>query len=106
MRAAADLEASTDKLPVTPGPLVPARELLGELLLDVHQPAQALNEFETSLRTDTNRFNGWYGAARAAELSGDRAKAHTYYTKLVALCEQADPGRAELVEAKAFLAKP
>jgi hypothetical protein len=106
MRAAVELETSTDKLPVTPGPLVPARELFGELLLEEHQPAQALSEFETSLRTDTNRFNGWYGAARAAERSGDRAKAHTYYTHLVALCAQADTARPELVEAKAFLAKP
>jgi len=105
MRSAADLESSTEKNPVTPGPIVPARELLGELLLDLNQPAQALTEFEASLRTDPNRLNGLYGAARAAELSGDRAKARTYYANLVALCEQADTERPELVTAKAFLAK-
>jgi tetratricopeptide (TPR) repeat protein len=104
MRAAADLESATDKLPVTPGPIVPARELLGELLLDVQQPAQALTEFEASLRTDPNRFNGLYGAAHAAELAGDRAKARTYYGNLVALCAQADTERPELMAAKAFLA--
>jgi hypothetical protein len=106
MRSAADLESSTEKRPVTPGPIVPARELLGELLLDLNQPAQALSEFEASLRTEPNRLNGLYGAARAAELSGDRAKAKTYYTNLVALCEQADTERPELMTAKAFLAKP
>jgi hypothetical protein len=106
MRSAADLESSTEKHPVTPGPIVPARELLGELLLDLNQPAQALPEFEASLRSDLNRLNGLYGAARAAELSGDRAKARTYYANLVALCEQADTERPELVTAKAFLAKP
>jgi hypothetical protein len=105
MRSAADLESSSEKHPVTPGPIVPARELLGELLLELNQPAQALTEFEASLRMDLNRLNGLYGAARAAELSGDRAKARTYYANLVALCEQADTERPELVTAKAFLAK-
>jgi hypothetical protein len=105
MRSAADLESSTEKHPVTPGPIVPARELLGELLLDLNQPAQALPEFEASLHSDLNRLNGLYGAARAAELSGDRAKARTYYANLVALCEQADTERPELMTAKAFLAK-
>jgi predicted Zn-dependent protease len=105
MRAAADLESATDKQPVTPGPIVPARELLGELLLDVQQPAQALTAFEASLRTDPNRFNGVYGAAHAAELAGDRAKARTYYGNLVALCAQADTERPELIAAKAFLAR-
>jgi hypothetical protein len=75
------------------------------LLLELNQPAQALPEFEASLRTDLNRLNGLYGAARAAELSGDRAKASTYYANLVALCEQADTERPELMAAKAFLAK-
>jgi tetratricopeptide (TPR) repeat protein len=105
MRSAADLESSSEKHPVTPGPIIPARELLGELLLELNQPAQALPEFEASLRTDLNRLNGLYGAARAAELSGDRAKARTYYANLVALCEQADTERPELMTAKAFLAK-
>jgi hypothetical protein len=105
MRSAADAEDVTDKHPVTPGPLVPARELLGEMLLEVHQPGQALKEFETSMRVEPNRFRGLYGAARAAQLSGDHKKAGTYYTKLLALSQEADTQREELQEAKAFLGK-
>jgi len=85
MRAAADLEDSTEKHPVTPAPVVPARELLGEMLVDLNQPAQALVEFEASAAREPNRFNGLFGAARAAELSGNTAHARTLYTRLVAL---------------------
>ena len=67
MRAAAGLEDATEKHPVTPAPVVPARELLGELLLDVNQPAQALVEFEASAKREPNRFNSLFGAARAAD---------------------------------------
>ena len=105
MRAAADLEDSTEKHPVTPAPVVPARELLGEMLLDLNQPPQALVEFEASATREPNRFNGLFGAARAAELSGDRAKAKTLYAKLVAMCDRADGERPELRHAKAALAK-
>jgi len=105
MRAAADREDATEKHPVTPGPIVPARELLGEMLLELGDPRQALKEFEASHRVEPNRFKGLYGAARAAELSGDREKARTYYASLLALCEKADTERPELKEAKAFLAK-
>jgi hypothetical protein len=105
MRAAADLEDSTEKHPVTPAPVVPARELLGELLLDLNQPAQALVEFEASATREPNRFNGLFGAARAAELSGNTAKAKTLYGRLVALCDRADTERPELRHAKAALAK-
>ncbi len=105
MRAAADLEDSTEKHPVTPGPVVPARELLGEMLLDLNQPAQALVEFEASAAREPNRFNGLFGAARAAELSGNAAKARTLYTRLVALSARADSERPELRHAKAALAK-
>jgi hypothetical protein len=105
MRAAADLEDSTEKHPVTPGPIFPAREMLGELLLELNHPTQALKEFETSMQREPNRFNGIYGAARAAELSGDRDKARQYYQSLMGLCEQADSERPELQQAKAFLAQ-
>ena len=104
MRAAADLEDSTDKHPVTPGAIVPARELLGDLLLELREPQQALKEFEASLLVSPNRFNGLYGAAKAAELSGDREKARTFYAKLTALGERSDGMRTELQAAKAFLA--
>ncbi|MGH7318479.1 MAG: hypothetical protein ACRELA_02465 [Candidatus Rokuibacteriota bacterium] len=105
LRGAADREDATEKHPVTPGPIVPARELLGELLLDLNQPAQALREFEASHPKEPNRLRGLYGAARAAELSGDREKARTYYTRLLALAEKADSERPELRQAKAFLGK-
>jgi hypothetical protein len=104
MRAVADLDDATDKHPVTPGSILPAREQLGELLLELKQPAAALTEFETSLRSAPERFNGLYGAARAATLAADQKKARSYYTKLMALTRDADTSRPEIAEAKAFLA--
>jgi hypothetical protein len=104
MRAAAELDDVTDKHPVTPGAILPAREQLGELLLELKQPIAALQEFETSLRSAPNRFNGLYGAARAAKLASDHKRANTYYAKLVALCRHADGIRPEIEEAKASLA--
>jgi tetratricopeptide (TPR) repeat protein len=105
MRSATELEASTEKHPVTPGPIIPARELLGDLLLELKQPEQALREFEASLRDSPNRFNGLYGAARAAELSGDKKKAGAYYAKMVTLTEHADSDRPELQKIRAFVAQ-
>jgi tetratricopeptide (TPR) repeat protein len=104
MRAAADLDDATEKHPVTPGALIPARELLGEMLLELKQPAAAFKEFEIALRYAPNRFNGLYGAARAANLAADQKSARTYYQKLVELCRLADSKRPEIEEAKAFLA--
>ena len=104
MRAAADLDDATDKHPVTPGSILPAREQLGELLLELKQPSAALSEFEISLRTAPERFNGLYGAARAATLASDQKKAKAYYTKLMTLTRDADTMRPEISEAKAFLA--
>jgi tetratricopeptide (TPR) repeat protein len=104
MRSAVDLEGSTEKHPVTPGPILPARELLGELLLELREPQQALKEFEASLLVSPNRFNGLYDAARAAELAGDRAKAASYYAKLTTLGEHSDGTRPALQAARAFLA--
>jgi tetratricopeptide (TPR) repeat protein len=106
VRAAADREDATEKHPVTPGPIVPARELLGELLLDLGRPAEALREFEASLQREPNRLRSYYGAARAAELSGDIVKAKIQYGQLMALTAQADTERPEVAQAKAFLAKP
>ncbi len=103
MRAAAELDDATEKHPVTPGTLLPAREQLGELLLELNQPIAALQEFETSLRSAPNRFNGLYGAARAAKLASDRKRAKTYYGKLIALCRHSDNIRPEIEEARAFL---
>ena len=105
MRAAATLEDSTEKHPVTPAPVMPARELLGDLLLDLNQPALALAEFEASAQREPNRLNGVLGAARAAELSGDAAKAKTLYARAVTLCDKADGDRPELKHARMVLAK-
>ena len=104
MRAAADAEEASDKHPVTPGNVVPSRELLGEMLVAVGQPQQALAEFERSLKRDPNRFRGIYGAARAAEAAGNRPLARDYYSKLQTLAADRDTDRPELVQAKAFVA--
>ena len=103
VRAAADLEATMDKHPATPSPVLPARELLADLLLELNQPAAALTEYKEMLRTDPNRFRSILGEARAAKQSGDTAAAHDAYQKLVALSKPAGPERPELEEAKAYL---
>jgi tetratricopeptide (TPR) repeat protein len=102
MRAAADHDDAVDKLPVTPGPIVPARELLGEMFLETKQPAAALEAFETSLRFAPERFNSLYGAAHAAQLSDHRQKASAYYAKLLANCPRPTADLPELREAKLF----
>jgi tetratricopeptide (TPR) repeat protein len=104
MRSAADMEDTNEKHAVTPGRLVPARELLGEMLLELKRPADALKEFEASEKHDPNRFRGIYGAARAAAESGDNAKAKRYFARLVELAGKAD-ARPEIEQAKAYLAK-
>lgn len=104
MRSAAELEDSTEKHPVTPGSIVPARELFGDLLLELGRPADALKEYEASLQNSPNRLKGLYGAGRAAELAGDKPKAREFYRKLVAVCGMADSELAELSHAKKFLA--
>ena len=103
VRAAADLDATMDKHPATPSSVLPARELLGDLLLELHQPAAALTEYKEMLRTDPNRFRSILGEARAAKQSGDAAAAHDAYDKLVALSKPTGPERPELAEAKAYL---
>ena len=100
MRAAADLEdnSSTESLNM------PAREMLADLFLELRDPARALAEYEQSLKQCPNRFNGLYGAARAAELAGSLEKARTYFAQLAAHRDQASD-RRELEEAGVFLAR-
>ena len=105
MRAAADLEDGTEKHIVTPGRIVPARELLGEMLLELKQPALALKEFEASHVREPNRFRGYYGAARAADAAGDRRKAAEYYAKVMELGKKGDGSRPELARARAYVAQ-
>jgi tetratricopeptide (TPR) repeat protein len=104
-RSAADLDDATEKHPVTPGSILPAREQLGELLLEVKQPSAALQEFETSFHSTPNRFNGIYGAARAARLAGNQKSAKLYYSKLLQLARESNSDRPEIQEAKTFVAK-
>jgi tetratricopeptide (TPR) repeat protein len=104
-RSAADLDDATEKHPVTPGAILPAREQLGELLLELKQPVEALREFETSFRSTPNRFNGLYGAGRAARLAGNDKSATVYYSKLLDLARDADSPRPEIAEAREFVAK-
>jgi tetratricopeptide (TPR) repeat protein len=101
MRAAAELESGTEKNAITPGPLTPARELLGDLLLELKRPSEALKEFEATLAKEPNRFRSLYGAAEAAKLAGDRQTAQKYFRELLKVAERADtPGRPELAEAR------
>jgi hypothetical protein len=100
-REAADREDATEKSAVTPGPIKPARELLGDMLLQLNRPAEALVEFETTLKKEPNRFRAIYGAARAAEGAGERQKASASYASLLQISKGADqPGRKELAEAR------
>ena len=100
MESAAEMEDGTEKSAVTPGPLAPARELLGEMLLATNQPALALAQFEATLKKEPGRFRALYGAGRAAQLSGNGEGSQKYFRELLKGCEHADkPGRAELQEA-------
>lgn len=103
MTEAVDLEEATEKLPLTPGPLLPAREQLGELLLEKKEPAAALREFERSLVSAPNRFNGLFGAANAAKAAGESGQARKYFAKLMETSSHADTGRAELEQAREYL---
>jgi hypothetical protein len=105
MRAAAALEDTTEKAPVSPGPIVPARELLGDLLLLQNQPREALVAYAASEQVEPNRFRGLYGAARAAELAGEAEIAREYYTRLLVVSADADTDRPELQQARVFLAR-
>jgi hypothetical protein len=102
MRTAADLDDATEKNPVTPGSILPAREQLGELLLEVGRPREALKEFEASLQRAPRRLAGLYEAARSAKLAGDTAKADRYFVELAKMTEQGDGNRPEVKTARLF----
>ncbi len=103
MRQAADMEDASDKHPVTPGNVVPSRLLLGEMLLELKRPAEALVELKRSLARDPNRYQTIAAAARAARAAGDTSAASRYYAELVRLGEKAQARRPELAEARDFL---
>src|SRR5262249_25126404 len=83
--------------------LSPMRELLGELLMEAQEPAQAFKEFESSLRSNPNRYRSFAGAAKAADRIGDRALARSYYENLVTLAGNAGTARPDLIVAKQYL---
>ncbi len=103
MNQAADMEDQTEKHPVTPSEVIPARELLGDMLLQLHQPRQALEAYVASLRKHPNRFNGLYGAGVAAERAGNRKSAQSYYQQLLKVADAANSDRPELHAAKQYL---
>lgn len=105
MRAAADLDDATEKNPVTPGSILPAREQLGELLLELGRPAEALKEYRTSLKRAPRRLASLYGAARAAQRAGYDPAARRYYAELLETTKGAEEPLPEVEEARAFAAR-
>jgi tetratricopeptide (TPR) repeat protein len=103
MRSAAALEDTTDKHPVTPGPILPAHEQLGDLLTELGKPGEALTEYRATLAASPNRLNAVFGAARAARLAGDESEARAGYSKLIELCGKGDGAREQVAEARAYL---
>jgi len=104
MRAAADLEDSSEKHVAMENRFYPMRELLGDLLMEQGQAGEALKTYEASMKNARERLRGFYGAAKAAEALGDKQKATTYFTELLRLTKNADTDRPEIRAAKQALA--
>ena len=100
---AADLEETVEKHPVTPGPLLPARELQGDLLLELDRPAEALVAYEKTLEREPRRARALFGAARAAELAGERATATARYREILDVMAKGEATRPEIVAAKRYV---
>lgn len=105
MKLAAEMEDKTEKSPVTPGEVIPAKELLADMLLELNRPAEALVAYEEDLAKHRNRFNGLYGAALASEKAGDIVKANKYYQQLLAIANSTSANRSELTKARMFVKK-
>lgn len=99
----AEMEDKTEKHPVTPGEVVPARELLGDLLMAMNKPAEALVAYEENLKSTPGRFNSVYGAALMAKSLADQDKAAMYFEKLLKLTEGVNSDRSEVEEASKFV---
>lgn len=104
MKKAADMESTTEKHPVTPGEVLPAGELYGDMLFKSGDYASALRQYEQALLRSPNRLNSLYGAAHAAELTGDIGKAIWYYTQFVDLTNEAEIQLDQIDHAKQYLA--
>lgn len=105
MRAAADHEDGTEKSAVTPGPIIPAREQLGDMLMSLNQPRLALAEYEKAIGKEPNRFRSLYGAARAAEAIRENGTAQKYYRQMLANANQPQGNHVETLHAKQYLAR-
>jgi tetratricopeptide (TPR) repeat protein len=105
MNLAADMEDKTEKSPVTPGEVIPASELLGDMLLQMNKPGKALEAYEADLKKHPNRFNGLYCAGLAAERSNNFEKANSYYQQLTDIANSNNSNRPELEAARLFLKK-
>lgn len=103
MKMAAEMENNTSKHPVTPGEILPADELLADMLLAMNKPEKALATYELNLKRRPNRFNGIYGAAIASKEAGKMEKANEYFKALLVLVEGSNSDRPEIQIAKAFL---
>jgi hypothetical protein len=105
MKLASDLESKTSKAAVTPGEIIPADELLADLYMALNKPKEALQAYELNLKGHPFRFNGIYGAAKAAEKLNNIKLATYYFDQLVKLSSQTISSRVEILEARDFLAK-
>ena len=105
MKLAAKMESETSKHPVTPSEVIPADELLGDMLLSLNKPKEALDAYEVNLKGHPNRFNGIYGAAIAAKQSGNNEKTKLYFEQLIELTKNSKSDRPEINEAKQFIAE-
>ncbi|MEP6746185.1 MAG: hypothetical protein ABJB86_00590 [Bacteroidota bacterium] len=105
MESAVGMEDNTQKHPVTPGEVLPARELLGDMLMQMNQPGKALNAYAEDLKRHPNRFNGLYGAGLACETSNKTKEANDYYRQLINISDSINSKRPELAAAKLFLQK-
>lgn len=103
MQEAVEIEQKTSKHPITPGDVLPAIELLGDMLLELNQPQEALVAYEQNLKVHPNRFNGIYGAAIAAKQLGDTKKTALYFGLLLELSENSNTERLEIKEAREFI---
>ena len=103
MTAAAELEDATSKNPVTPGALLPAREMLGDLYMELNRPKDALIQYELSLKNNPNRFNTLYGAGKCAELTGNKEKANYFFNELLKLDRNPNSNRPQTVYARNYI---
>jgi len=105
MNLAANMEDATEKSPVTPGEVLPARELLGDMLLEMNRYSDALQAYETDIKLHPNRFNGLYGAGLAAEKANQLIQSKTWFSQLIAISDAKNSNRPEIEQVKTILKK-